>query len=134
MLRSRCPYSFIPEGTAINLPPYVIHRDRRYFSPSPDAFIPERWLKQSTSLNEKDNENVEYITDASAFVPFAGGFAGCVGKNVALSNIRMVVTALMQKFDMRFADGYDPRSWEEVMEEWFVLKIGELPVVLSSKK
>jgi len=123
---------FIPEGTAINLPPYVIHRDPRYFSPLPDCFIPERWLKQSANEKEGDGD-VKYSTDAGAFVPFAGGFASCVGKNVALSNIRMVIALLMQKFDMRFADGYDPRKWEEDMEEWFVMKTGELPVVLSTK-
>ncbi len=32
--------SFLPEGNSILVPPCVIHRDPRYFSPSPDAFNP----------------------------------------------------------------------------------------------
>lgn len=121
---------FIPEGTAINLPPYVLHRDPRNFSPSPDSFIPERWLRQSA---EEKGGDVKYSTNADAFIPFAGGFANCVGKNLAIVEMRMVVTLLMQKFDMRFAEGYDSRKWEENLEDWFVIKTGELPVVLSSK-
>ncbi|KLO12993.1 high nitrogen upregulated cytochrome P450 monooxygenase 2 [Schizopora paradoxa] len=119
---------FIPEGTAINLPPYVIHRDPRYFSPSPNSFIPERWLGQDNKFHDS-----KYYTDSNAFIPFAGGFANCVGKNVAIRNIRMVVTILMQRFDMRIAEGYNPKRWEEEMEEYFVLKIGKLPVVVSAK-
>ena len=123
---------FIPEGTAINLPPYVLHRDLRYFSPLPDSFISERWLKQPDS-NGKQAGDVKYSTDASAFVPFAGGFANCVGKNLAIVEMRMVVALLVQKFDMRFADGYDSRKWEENLEDWFIVKTGELPVVLSPR-
>ncbi len=87
-------------------------------------------MRQSAEEKESD---VKYSTNADAFIPFAGGFANCVGKNLAIVEMRMVVTLLMQKFDMRFAEGYDSRKWEENLEDWFVIKTGELPVVLSSK-
>ncbi|KLO08951.1 high nitrogen upregulated cytochrome P450 monooxygenase 2 [Schizopora paradoxa] len=126
---------FIPEGTAINIPPYVLHRDLRYFSPLPESFIPERWLKQPSNEKQQsvDTDNIKFSTDASAFIPFAGGFANCVGKNLAIVEMRMVVALLVQKFDMRFAEGYDQRKWEESIEDWLVVKTGELPVVLSSR-
>ncbi|KLO12996.1 high nitrogen upregulated cytochrome P450 monooxygenase 2 [Schizopora paradoxa] len=117
---------FIPEGTAVNIPPYVMHRDSRYFSPSPDSFIPERWLREGADCKK-------YVTNVDAFVPFAGGFAGCVGKNLAILNLRMVIVVLVRKFDMVFADDYDSAKWEEELEEWFVFKTGKLPVVLTPK-
>ncbi|KAJ7764431.1 cytochrome P450 [Mycena olivaceomarginata] len=34
----------ITEGTSVVVPPYTMHRDTRYFSLSPDKYLPERWL------------------------------------------------------------------------------------------
>ena len=47
--------------------------------------------------------------------------------------MRMVVAALVQKFEMEFAEGYDPSSWEEDLEEFFVVKVGKLPVALRAR-
>lgn len=41
-------HSFIPEGTSIAVPVHAIHRDPRYFSPIPNTFWSERWLKPLT--------------------------------------------------------------------------------------
>lgn len=53
-------------------------------------------------------------------------------KNLAIVEMPMVVAQLIQRFDMRFGEGYDSRKWEESLEDWFVLQSGELPVVLRS--
>ena len=45
----------------------------------------------------------------------------------------MVVALLMQRFEMRFAPGYDPKRWEEEIEDFFVVKNGKLPVVLTPR-
>ncbi|KAL5511138.1 hypothetical protein ACEPAH_4353 [Sanghuangporus vaninii] len=116
---------FIPENTALDVPPYVIHRDPRYFSPSPGSFIPERWLDSSAG---------KFTTNASAFIPFAAGPGGCAGKNLALLEMRMVVAFMVQRFDMKFAEGYNPRRWEEDLRDFFVMQVGELPVVLYARK
>ena len=47
--------------------------------------------------------------------------------------MRMVVALLMQRFEMRFALGYDPKRWEEEIEDFFVVKNGKLPVVLTPR-
>ncbi|KAL5489841.1 hypothetical protein ACEPAI_4673 [Sanghuangporus weigelae] len=114
----------VPESTILYLPPYLHHRDERYFSPSPNSFIPERWL---------DLDNNKFTTNAAAFIPFSAGRANCVGKNLALMEMRMVVATIVQKFDMRFAEGYDPLKWEEDLKEFFVMKVGKLPVVLHAR-
>ncbi|KAI5120324.1 hypothetical protein M0805_000384 [Coniferiporia weirii] len=119
----------IPEGTALNLPPYVYHRDPRYFSPKPDAFWPERWLQTPADATEKGSSEV--VNDIAAFIPFSYGPANCAGKMLALSEIRCVTALLLQRFEMRLAEGYDVRRWNEDLEDSFVLTVGPLPVVLS---
>ena len=115
---------FIAESTSLDVPAYVIHRDPSNFSPSPDAFIPERWL---------DLGSGKYSTNTSAFVPFSAGPANCVGKNLALLEIRLTVAAILQKFEMRFSREYELCRWEEDLRDYFVMQIGELPVVLYAR-
>ena len=73
------------------------------------------------------------VTDRSAFIPFSTGSAGCVGKPLALVELRVVIASLVQAFDMRFAPGYDAKQWEEDFQDYFVARKGELPVVLSCR-
>ena len=133
---------FIPEGIAVNVAPYSLHRDPRYFSPSPEEFIPERWLPSKAKRvfargadTSKDLKPVisEFITNTAAFIPFSTGPANCVGRNLAIVEMRMVITLLVQRFEMRLADGYDPREWFENTNDWFVVKTGQLPVILTPR-
>ncbi|KAH8106578.1 high nitrogen upregulated cytochrome P450 monooxygenase 2 [Phellopilus nigrolimitatus] len=134
---------FIPEGTAIVVPPYALHRDPRYFHPSPDAFWPERWLRSSAMkdsqkkaseiLTNSKSGDLEVITNTAAFIPFSYGPANCAGRSLALTELRMVVALIIQRFEVHFTDGYDPHEWEEKLEDWFTMKTGKLPVVLESR-
>ena len=78
--------------------------------------------------------NGPVITNTSAFIPFSMGHANCVGKNLALAEIRVVVALLIQKFDMRFVAGYDPARWEKEMVDYMLLKLGKLPVELRLRQ
>lgn len=40
---------------------------------------------------------------------------------------------MVRHFDMSFAEGYDPEEWPKKTEDWFVLKVGNLPVMLKSR-
>lgn len=149
--------SFIFEGTAIVVPPYALARDPRYFSPNPDTFWPERWLlssisgmsnpapapahaevetihdgvlESSSSLTDVKDE---VVTNTAAFIPFSYGPANCAGRNLALAEMRVVVALLMQRFEMRFSRGYNPSRWEEDTEDFYILKTGKLPVVLTPR-
>ncbi|TEB33679.1 cytochrome P450 [Coprinellus micaceus] len=77
---------FIPEGVAVNIPPFALHRDPRYFSPHPDSFIPERWLPI-----EAKGSAQQYTTDKEAFIPFSYGPANCAGKTLARIEMRYVL-------------------------------------------
>lgn len=120
----------------MNISPYVIHRDPMYFSPAPETFWPDRWLTKSGSPSPS-SEKMELIpveTSHEAFIPFSAGHASCAGKNLALAEMRAVIVCLIQKFDMRLQDGYDTRRWEKEKADFFVLKLGELPVVLNLRE
>ena len=117
---------WVPEGTGVYVPPYVYHRDPRYFSPDPDAFMPERWLKSS-----KDDPSV--ILNTNAFLAFSAGPANCVGKPLGLLEMRVALASLIQAFDFSFADGWDSNEWEEGLEDYLVLTRGELPLQLTKR-
>jgi len=134
--------SFIPEGTQVFIPTYTLHRDPRYFSPLPNAFWPERWLppparQYPTSLfgpsPSPTRIEKDFILDTTAYIPFSFGPSACVGKNLALQEMRIIVALVAQKFEMRFAEGYEERRWFEEAEDWFVFKVGSLPVQLRTR-
>lgn len=114
----------IPEQSAILIPPYVYHRDPRYFFPNPDTFWPERWLQDLTYQGE-------FRLDRSAFIPFSSGPANCVGKNLALHELRYVIASLVRTFDMTFQGDYDLRKWESGLHDNFTLSRPSLPVKLA---
>ena len=106
------PARYIPAGTQVYVPPFSLHRDPRYFSPSPDAFIPDRWLS-STGQS----------TSQSAFIPFSYGPANCVGRQMAKQEMLMFASVLLQTFDFTFApsfEGEQARKWEEKRFDFLV--------------
>ncbi|KZT08061.1 cytochrome P450 [Laetiporus sulphureus 93-53] len=115
---------FIPEGTAVYVPPYSMHHDPRFFYPEPDRFWPERWLAK---------DDTAFITNKDAFMPFSTGPANCVGKPLALIELRMVLAYMVQAFEMRLADGYDPARWSRDMRDLLVIQKGSLPLVLTPR-
>ncbi|KAJ6466548.1 cytochrome P450 [Mycena vitilis] len=124
---------FVPEGTSAVVHTYSLHHDPRYFSPCPDTFVPERWLPKEEQLALEPTifgEN-EVIHNTSAFIPFSIGPSNCVGRNLAYQEMRMVICTLISKFEIRFEEGFDVKSWEENMLDYFVVQRGRLPVVLS---
>ncbi|PYI03141.1 putative cytochrome P450 [Aspergillus sclerotiicarbonarius CBS 121057] len=83
--------TFIPGGTKICAPRYTIGRLESAYE-RPEEFIPERWYSQE-----------ELIRDRRAFAPFGVGNTSCVGKNLALTQIRLVVAALVMRYRITFA-------------------------------
>ena len=111
------------------IPPYALHRDPRYFSPKPDDFWPERWLSSSSTKSTST-----LVLNHSAFIPFSYGPQNCVGKRLAMVEMRMVVSLLVQRFDISFAEGFDRDKWEDNMQDWFVVEVGRLPVKLALRR
>lgn len=115
---------FIPEGVAVYAAPYVYQRDPRYFAPDPDRFWPERWLSA---------KDTDIVVNTNAYIPFSIGPANCVGKPLALIQLRMVIAYFVQAFDVCFAEGYDKQCWETELRDYFITHRGSLPVILTPR-
>ncbi|KFU93520.1 hypothetical protein M959_05925, partial [Chaetura pelagica] len=68
--------------TLITLCHYVTSRDSRYF-PSPDSFMPERWLRGGTSPQGCPQGPPRGPPHPFASLPFGLGKRSCVGRRVA---------------------------------------------------
>ncbi|KIJ68389.1 hypothetical protein HYDPIDRAFT_24675 [Hydnomerulius pinastri MD-312] len=118
---------YIREGTAIQVSPYVLHRDPRYFYPKPDDFWPTRWLPQSSDAPG-------FILERSVFIPFSAGPANCAGKPLAMLELRAIVALLFMHFEMEFDDGFDPKTWMDSLKDYFVLEKGKLMVKMRVRE
>ncbi|CDO73447.1 hypothetical protein BN946_scf185013.g82 [Trametes cinnabarina] len=121
--------SYLPEGTIVTVHTYTIHRDPRNFSPFPESFWPERWI-----LASSENPDVKLIHNAAAFFPFSFGPGNCAGKGLAMQEMRMVVTLMMQRLDMRLADGFDPAAYEGKLLDYLILSRPPLPVIVMPRE
>ncbi|EJF56531.1 cytochrome P450 [Dichomitus squalens LYAD-421 SS1] len=119
---------YVPPGTQVYLPPYSIHRDPRYFSPLPDTFLLSRWLQSQS----ESSGNVTALNQ-HGFIPFSHGPANCVGRHLARMEIKMVISELIQKFDLQFAEEFDSGGWCDTIKDYLVTTRGPLLVNLKPR-
>ncbi|KAI0357655.1 cytochrome P450 [Trametes cingulata] len=82
----------LPGGTIVSCQPYTLHRyDTRVF-PDPEEFIPERWLDPE-GASERNQ----------LFFAFAAGGRGCIGKNFALLEMKMLLRDVYSTYRTRVA-------------------------------
>jgi cytochrome P450 len=74
------------------------------------------------------------ILNTAAFIPFSTGTRSCPGKNLAMMEMRIVACHIVQRFDMQLDPGHDLDNWENDLEDLFVFKKGDLPVVLTERR
>lgn len=123
------PY-YIQEGISAAVNFLAIQRDPKNFSPFPDTFWPDRWLVAKGLIDPPAQG--EFVHETSAFVPFSFGPAACVGKPLALLELRMTTVYLVRDLDLKFAPGYQ-RTWESDWLDYFVMQKGKLPITASPR-
>ncbi|KAM5536735.1 hypothetical protein V8D89_009574 [Ganoderma adspersum] len=132
----------LPPGTNVWPHVYSHHLDPRNFSPYTAEFWPERWLlasgDPSTSLAPSDPaargvspSSPEFRHDEAGFIPFSSGPMNCVGKTLAMQEMRMVLCAVLQKFRIKAEEGWDLRTYEANYRDYFTAQRPELPVTLE---
>ncbi|OCH91406.1 cytochrome P450 [Obba rivulosa] len=128
------PY-YLTEGTDSVIHAYSVNRDSRNFAPHTSSFWPDRWLIASGDRTpaEAGIDESAFVHNASAFIPFSFGPANCVGKNLALQEMRMAICHIMQRVDVRFAPGFDPTSYEENLHDYFVIHRAEIFVEVNPR-
>jgi len=111
----------IPEETQLVLHTYSIHRDPRSFH-SPEVFLPERWFSTGAPAGEHNT---------AAFFPFSYGPTNCVGKNLALMEMRMLLCWVLRRFRFSKVLGASYGKWEGKILDWFVVHQDPLLVNVS---
>ncbi|KAF9054569.1 cytochrome P450 [Panaeolus papilionaceus] len=128
---------YIPSGTTAYMATYALQRDPRYFAPHPNDFLPERWLPEDVRRSLAPNvfkDDINFILDQTAFIPFSFGPANCVGSNLAWMELRMLVVMLVYKFDFAFDPLYDRDRWCKEVQDFFITVKGELPTIPKLRK
>ncbi|KAI0331729.1 high nitrogen upregulated cytochrome P450 monooxygenase 2 [Cubamyces sp. BRFM 1775] len=127
---------FLPAGTAALLHTYSLQRDPRSFSPHPESFWPERWLLASGRISFAEAgiaDKALFAHNENAFLPFSYGPMNCVGKNLALLEIRAVVISVLQKFRLELRAGWNTERYEEGFKDQFVTTRPAVPVTLTPR-
>ena len=130
--------SVLPPGTSVWPHVYSHHLDPRNFAPYTAEFWPERWLLASGLLDPSDPSargvspsSPRFRHDESGFIPFSIGPMNCVGKTLAMQEMRMVLCAVLQKFQVRAKEGWDPRTYRANYRDYVAARMPKLPVVLE---
>ncbi|KAK1058047.1 hypothetical protein LTR33_013493 [Friedmanniomyces endolithicus] len=108
--------TWIPGNTTIRAPQYVMGRDEASYEDA-EKFVPERWYSKPHMVKLKE-----------AFAPFSVGPMGCIGKNLALTELRTLTARLVLEFDVRLAPGQ-----ENVirMKDHITVDVGDIYLVFT---
>jgi len=103
----------IPAGTLVILSPYAIHRHAAFWQ-DPEKYDPSRFAPEG----EKSRPRYAYI-------PFGGGPRLCIGSGFAQVEAVLIMTMVLQRFELALAPGYTP-----VMDALVTLRPhGGLPMI-----
>ncbi|KAF8868617.1 cytochrome P450 [Mucidula mucida] len=111
----------IPAGTTVASPNYAMFRDPRNFV-APNEFHPERWLEGGIG----GPHNVE------AYVPFCYGPGVCIGKPVALYNMKLLTASLVRRFELSLPQDFDVDKFDASYKEHNLWVHDEFMVALRS--
>jgi cytochrome P450 len=105
--------TFIPGNVAVKVSTVMLMKDPRYFVDG-EKFIPERWTTRP-----------ELVKDKRAFVPFSYGAHVCVGKALAMNEMRLVVGRLIWDYEVKTGKGWSKEKWETGWRDYFTVMMGE---------
>lgn len=114
--------TFIPGTTQVFCPQYVLSRSEKAYEKATE-FYPERWYKEPDMVKNK-----------TCWGPFSMGVYGCIGKPLALLEIRTLVTKLVMKYDVAFAPGETGKALMEDFKDHFTLGLQDLNLVFTPRK
>ena len=85
----------IAKGTAIMIAPWVLHRHHKLWD-DPETFDPERFSPERS----KDRPRFAYM-------PFGGGPRICIGAALAMTEARLILATIAQRYRLRLAPDQD---------------------------
>jgi cytochrome P450 len=88
----------LPRHSVVMIAPWVLHRHHTLWR-DPNVFDPSRFLPQAQAGPDPDTSARRY-----AYLPFGTGPRVCVGAQFALAETTLVLTAMIQRFQVSPAD------------------------------
>jgi cytochrome P450 len=85
----------VPANTVIAICIYTLHRHPRFWD-KPDVFDPERFSPENLKKRNK-----------FAYIPFGAGPRQCIGNNFGLMEAALVLTCILQRFELHLLPGMD---------------------------
>lgn len=108
----------IPGDVVVSVPTYTIQRDPRYWNDASE-FIPERWEKLST--------------EKAPWLSFSRGQYNCPGRNLAMMELRMVLSRIALRFDISLVSKRDGDIFDRDAKDTFTLAIPPLPMLFTRR-
>ncbi|KAK8029628.1 hypothetical protein PG993_010919 [Apiospora rasikravindrae] len=112
----------VPEGTVV-----YVHAMAANLSPAnfvdPHDFVPERWLKPPPAEYADDNL---HATQA-----FSLGPRGCIGRNLAMAEMRLILARVLWNFDIQLCA--ESKGWKESQKTYNVWDKTPLMVTLTPR-
>ncbi|KAI5776791.1 cytochrome P450 [Geopyxis carbonaria] len=118
------------EVAGVTLPPHTVFRihhlslmtDERYF-PDPETWNPDRWL-----------DGGKGVKDIRAFIPFSYGPHVCVGKHLALTELRLAVARVVENFVVELPENHDDEEWKARWKDWWLTQIAGLDLRFQKRE
>jgi len=104
-VRANCDLEYkeyrFPKGTLLVLDTQSYHEINEELYPDASTFRIERWLPKGHQLyNPKYHVDIDYNVMSTKYRPFNMGAHMCLGAHFAKLEVRVVVTRLLQKYDV----------------------------------
>ena len=77
---------YFPPGTVLSVPSYTIHHMKDIWGDDVEEFKPDRWLNPT-------------VRQKTAFNPFSHGPRACVGQNVAIMELQLIIGTLFHRYE-----------------------------------
>lgn len=106
-----------------------MNTDPTYFH-SPTTFLPERWLPETRTnpTSPLANDKLEVAE------PFAVGPRSCIGKHLALAELRLILSALLWNFDFEATENTRKQlRWDDLMT-YILVKMKPVDVVIKLRE
>ncbi|KAF5251103.1 hypothetical protein FANTH_3766 [Fusarium anthophilum] len=111
--------SFVPQGTAVGINPYVAGRNKGVYGTDADSYRPERWLQDKGETGEDYRNRMQLYNAAD--LTFGSGSRVCIGRHLAQLELYKIVATLINKYEISLMDPDAP--WV-VTGSWFLRQRG----------
>ncbi|KAK5633795.1 hypothetical protein RRF57_009509 [Xylaria bambusicola] len=100
----------VPENTVVGIWPWALYRAAALWT-DPDGFHPERFLGDPSFANDT----------RESFKPFFTGSRDCIGQNLALIEMRLILAHMVFSFDMKRTADSSTKGWVHKQKNLFIV-------------